>query len=258
MTFHDLLKRSEKFAADNSPAILTALGVTGSLTTAYLSGKASFRAAELIRAKEGLYDVNNFDSKRLETKERVQLVWKLYIPAAGSAVLTTAAIITANRIGSRRAAAMAVAYSMSEKAWNEYKDKVVEKIGESKERSVRDELAQDRVNANPVGVNQVIITGGGDVLCYDCYTGRYFTSDMETLKKAQNDLNYQVLNNYYASLTDFYSLIGLSRTTTSDDIGWNSDKLLELTFSTTMSDDDRPCLAMTFSVEPIRDFHRVH
>ncbi len=95
-------------------------------------------------------------------------------------------------------------------------------------------------------------------MCFDMYTGRLFLSDMETLKKAQNDVNYDVLNNFYASLTDFYDKIGLAKTTTSDDVGWNSDKMLELTFSTTMSDDQRPCLAMTFAVEPIRNFHRIH
>jgi hypothetical protein len=243
---------------DNSPAILTAIGVTGTLSTAYLTGKASFKAGDILAREQRLRSQTIDIAPILETKEKVQLVWKLYIPAAGSAVMTTAAIVCANRISTRRAAAMAAAYSISEKAWNEYKDKVVEKLGANKERAVRDEIAQDRVNSNPVGVNQVIITGGGDVLCYDMYTGRYFTSDMETLKKAQNDTNYEVLNNFYCSLTEFYNRIGLSSTTTSDDVGWNSDEMLELTFSTTMSDDQRPCLAMSFAVEPIRNFHRAH
>jgi hypothetical protein len=89
------------------------------------------------------------------------------------------------------------------------------------------------------------------------YTGRYFQSSMESLKKAQNDLNYKILNSYYASLTDFYNLIGLSRTTTSDDVGWNSDEMLELRFSTIMSDDQRPCIAIDFKVAPIRGYFRV-
>ncbi len=111
---------------------------------------------------------------------------------------------------------------------------------------------------DPVDKQQVIITGGGEVLCYDLYTGRYFQSSMETLKKAQNDLNYTVLNHQYASLTDFYSLIGLSSTKSSDDVGWNADKLLELRFSATISDDGRPCITLDFVVAPIRNFFSVH
>ena len=45
---HGVLKQAEKFASDNSPAILTALGLTGVLTTAYLSGKASFNAYDIL------------------------------------------------------------------------------------------------------------------------------------------------------------------------------------------------------------------
>ena len=153
---------------------------------------------------------------------------------------------------------MAAAYTVSEKAFEEYREKIVEKLGANKERQARDEVAQDRVNANPVGRTEVIVTGGGNVLCYDMYTGRYFQSDMETIKQAQNNLNHHILNNVYASLNDFYDMIGLSRIKTGDEIGWNSDKLMEIYFSTTMSDDQKPCIAIDFSVEPVRNYFRTH
>ncbi len=70
MTFHEFAKRTEKLVADNSPAILTAWGVTGTLTTAYLTGKASFRAADLLAKDErrrGFID----QSGELEIKEKL-------------------------------------------------------------------------------------------------------------------------------------------------------------------------------------------
>ncbi len=166
MKLSNLFVNTVKTLKSNSPEILTALGVSGVVITAYLVGKASFEASDIIREDESVRVPLRIEKP---LKERTKRVWKLYIPAGTSAAMTVSAIILANRIGTRRAAAMAVAYNISEKAWGEYKDKVVEKIGVNKERSVRDEVAQDRVNANPVGVNQVIITGGGDVLCYDLY-----------------------------------------------------------------------------------------
>jgi hypothetical protein len=254
MNLADLGKRITKLASDNSPTILTAIGVAGTLSTALLAGRASYKAAELIKDHNEEQDIHDL---WMPTREKIELVWRLYIPAAGVAALTVTSIICANRIGTRRAAAMAAAYAISEKAFVEYRDKVVEKIGANKEREVRDELAQDRVSQHPVGSREVVITGGGEVLCYDSFTGRYFKSSMETLKKAQNDLNYRVLNDYYASLTDFYNLIGLARTSYSDEVGWNSDKMLELQFSTTLSEDGQPCLAMEFAAVPIRDFYRL-
>lgn len=257
MAFSDIVNRIGKFTADNSPVILTAIGVTGTLTTAYLTGKASFKAAELITAEQKRLDLE-VKSHPLEIKEKVELVWRLYIPAAGTGLLTVACIIGANRIGTRRAAALATAYTISEKAFGEYRAKVVEKIGENKERAVRDEVAQDRVTNNPVTNREVIITSGGDVLCLDTYSGRYFKSDMETLKKAQNDVNYRVINYSYASLTDFYELIGLPRTKISDELGWRPEKMLELDISTALSDDGRPCLHIGFASEPIRNYYRGH
>ena len=256
MTLTEIAKRIEKLAADNSPAILTAIGVTGTLTTAYLAGRASFKAAEIIREREE--EDGHAVDPRIRLKHRTILTWKLYLPAAGTAVLTVTAIISANRIGSRRTAAMAAAYSLTEKAFEEYRQKIREKFGENKEREARDELAQDRVNENPVSSREVIITSGGEVLCYDQHSGRYFQSDMETLKKAQNDTNYQVLNDFYASLGDFYHRIGLPATSYSEEVGWNSDKMMELQFSTTLSEDGRPCLAIDFAVAPVRDYCRVN
>lgn len=258
---HELVRTAQKLARDNSPLLLTAVGVTGTITTAILAGKASIKAYQFLEVEEkhARRDARTHDYvyETLPLKIVVKKVWKLYIPTFLTATGTISCIICANRIGTRRAAAYASALQLSEKAFVDYSSKVVEKLGENKERAVRDELAQDRVNNNPVGRTEVIVTGGGEVLCFDSYTGRYFTSSMETLKKAMNDINYIILNSFYASLNDYYDKIGLSRTKLGDEVGWNSDKLLELTFSTTMSDDERPCISVDFRTVPISHYSRV-
>lgn len=249
-TLREILARGGKLAADNSPAILTAVGVTGALTTAYLTGKASFKAALILN--------DNDHYGQADVKEMFQLTWKCYIPAAITAALTISAIIGANRIGTRRAAALAAAYAISERAFEEYKTKIIEKLGPKKEQEARDEIAQDRVDRNPVGSQEIIIAGAGTVLCHEAYTGRYFLSDMETLRKAQNDINAQVLSDSYASLTDFYDLIGLPHTANSDEVGWNSDKLMDLKFSAVISQDGRsPCISIDFTVHPVRHYYRL-
>lgn len=260
MTFHDLTRRGTHLLSSNSPAILTAIGVTGTITTAYLAGKASFKAGEIIANEQDRLDKETTleQARMLEPKEMLVLVWKEYIPAIGTGVVTITCIILANRIGMRRAAAVAAAYSISERAFAEYKEKVVEHIGKNKEQKVRDEIAQDRVTNNPPGRSEIIITGTGEVLFLDLYSDRYFQSTMETVKKAMNDVNYAILNHNYASLSDFYNKVGLSPTGFSDDVGWNTDKILDLQFSTAMTNDDRPCITIDFRVAPIRNFFRGH
>jgi hypothetical protein len=259
-TFVEVAKRVEKLAIDHSPAILTAVAVTGTLGVAFLTGTATIKAVEIIADEQYRISksANGNPPHILEPKEKIVLVWKEYIPAIGTVVATVVCIIGANRIGTRRAAAVAAAYSISEKAFTEYKEKVVEKIGQGKEQKIHDEVMQDQVRRNPVGDREVIITGNGEVLCFDSFSGRYFTSDMETLKKAQNDINYTMLSDGYASLGDFYDNIGLATTAYSDEVGWTSEKPLECKFTGTLSDDQRPCIAIEFRVAPVRDYHRIH
>lgn len=253
MRIQEVAKHIERVAKDNAPVILTAIGVTGTVSTAIFASKASFRAAELIREHEEAQGTSEDAKDRLI--ERTKITWPLYIPAVGVGTATIACIIFANQIGTRRAAAMAAAYSMSEKAFGEYREKVVEKIGAAKEQEARDELAQERVERNPLG-SQVIVMNDREVLCFDQYTGRYFNSDMETLKQAQNKINYRMIRENYASLNDFYDCVGLDWVPTGDDLGWNSDQMLELSFTTVLSDDQRPCIAIDFNAVPVRNFYR--
>lgn len=253
MDFQVWAKHVERVVVNNSPAILTAVGVTGTVTTAIFAGRASFKAADLIREMEAEEGTPEDPKERLV--ERTKATWKLYVPAVGVGTATVACIIFANQIGVRRAAAMAAAYSMSEKAFTEYREKIVEKVGANKEQEARDEIAQERVERNPLG-SQVIVMGDREVLCFDQYTGRYFNSSMETLKQAQNKINYRMIRENYASLNDFYDAIGLDWVATGDDLGWNSDAMLELSFTTVLSDDQRPCLAIDFHTVPVRNFYR--
>lgn len=249
--------KAGRFLTEHSPAILTATGATGLVITAYFTGKASFRAAQLIEEEERSLLLPGGEVDPLNGKEKFNLCWKLYIPALVSGSLSIAAIVGANRIGTRRAAAVTAAYAISERMYDEYRNKVVETIGKNKEQKLRDEIMQDRIDSHPLGDQQAIDTGGGKDLCYDPWNGRYFWCSMEAIKQAQNRVNYKVNQHFYASLSDFYDYLGLDRTKTSDDLGWGQDQQLELTFSTTTSDRGQPVLVMNFLSPPSGGYERV-
>lgn len=245
-----LARGLQKTVVDNSPAILTAIGVAGTVSTAVLAAKAHGAAT---------LEVMNFEDRRavvIEPRQRFELTWKLYIPAVATGTATIACIIGANTISTKRQAALATAFSLSEVAFKEYKDKVVEQIGANKEQSVVDAVAQDRVVANPVSSNQVLVTSGGDVLCYESMSGRYFRSDVETIRKAENDVNRQILTDMYASQNDFNTRIGLPPTSYGEEVGWTIDKKLEVQLSAVMSEDSKPCLCIGYLWTPIRDYHK--
>lgn len=251
--------RAVKAAKSNAPEILTAVGVSGVVTTSYLVGKASFQAAKTLdeaskEAEVVIAGVPYPQEFGIPVKEKIKIVWKLYIPATVSGVVTIGCIIASSKSSGRRTAAAVTAYSLTERAYSEYKEKVVEQLGKTKEQKIRDEIAQDRVTKNPPESKEVVILGGGDVLCCELWTGRYFKSDMESLRRAENDLNAMIVNTYYVSLDEFYDLLELPHTSNSDKMGWDSDKLLELQFSTVMSPDGTPCLAFEYNY--LRPNHR--
>ena len=245
-----------KFTSDNTPAILTAVGVVGTLTTAYLTGKASFKAAQILDDQETR--VIRDQEEPLTPREKLYFTWKLFVPPVAVGVATIASIIAANRVEARRASALVAAYAISERAFEEYKQKIVERLGDRKEIAIRDEIAQDRVTKNPPPPEMMVWDETStSVLCCDLFTGRYFLSDVESIRRAENDINFQILGSFYASLSDFYDRIGLERTSMSDDFGWNSDKPLSLHIGTAMTPLGKPCITFDFTVLPIRGFARV-
>lgn len=257
MEFGILARRAGKVAADNSPAILTTISVVGTLATAYLTGKATLKAAEILQDQWTEEDAEG-KSRPLELKEKAGLVWKEFVPAAGVAVVTIACMVAANRIGARRVAALATAYTIAEKAALQYRDKVVETIGKKKEENVRTAMAQDEIDRHPISRETVFIEGGGGDLFRDSWSGRYFNSTKMAIEKAAVEINRQLNNDYAATLSDFYDLVGLDRTDESDMIGWNSDCHLELEFNWGSTADDRPCGVMRFRTVPYRGHSSFH
>jgi hypothetical protein len=251
MDFGVIVRQARKVTADNAPTILTAIGVTGAVTTAILAGKASFKAQRILDEHHHAF-LDPALTKSDIFKGEVKLTWKLFVPAIGTGAITVVSIVAANHISVRRAAALASAYTISQEAFREYKDKVYEKLGENKEKKITDDIAQDRVNRLPPSV---IIASNAKSLCLDTYSGRYFDCDMETIRSAVNDVNFRIINENYASLTDFWDMIGLSRTTDSDEIGWNTDMKLELVYSAALTEDGKPVLTIEFRTVPIRGYY---
>lgn len=256
-----LFNNVTKMVKANAPEILTALGVSGLVTTAILTRRAAHMEAEIIATEKAAFKSTGNtsfgpvpeDREELFTPtQKFKLLWRCYVPPTVAGVASIACIAGASRAASRRTAAAVTAYSLTERAFSEYKEKAAEQIGKNKERKLRDEIAQDRVNEQPPKSSQVVILGPGQVLCCELRTMRYFRSDMEALQRAKNDVNHWINTLASVSLNDFYGMIGLEPTAESDLNGWDGDDLMDLDFSTVLSPDGDPCLAFNYNyVRPL-------
>lgn len=250
-----MLKSVKMAVSKHSPEILTGLGIAGMITTTVLAVKATPKALDLIAAAED-EKFDNGHGEALTKLEVVKAAWKPYIPAAITCVTSATCLIGASSVHSKRNAALATAYNLSATALSEYKEKVIETIGEKKEHAIRDKVAEERITKEPVNQSAIIVSGNGNTRCFDTITKRRFTSDIESIKSIVNELNRRMINGEdYISLNDFYYELGLDGSSIGDELGWNvADGLIELDYSAQLDTDGVPCIVIDYAIAPKRGF----
>lgn len=240
----------------HSPEILTGLGIAGMITTTVLAVRATPKALELIEESKREKKV-----EKLNAIDTVKATWKCYVPAVITGTVSTACLIGATSISTGRNAALMTAYKLSENALAEYREQVVDTIGEKKEKTIRDKVNQERLDKNPVSANEIVLTGLGNTLCYDYQSARYFHSDIHILKRAVNVLNRQLVTSpfSYVSLNEFYEEIGLEPNQLGSQMGWNvNDGEIELELSASLTDKQEPCMVVDFNKDPKYNFANVY
>lgn len=232
-------KAITKFMSRNSSTILTGMAIAGVGTTTFLAIRATGPALERIRGENA------------ETLlEKVQAAWMFYIPTFISALITIACIIGANTINTKRAAALAGLYSISEKALKDYQDSVVAEFGEKKAEQIKDAIAKKEVDNTPINDSTIVFTGKGDVLCLDSLSGRYFMSKIEDIRAAVNDMNKLIIDQVWITLNDFYYELGLESTGLGSSVGWDLEHMIDIDFSSQITADGTPCLVLVYRQMP--------
>lgn len=246
----NILQSTKTAFIKHSPEILTGIGIAGMISTTLLAVRATPRALKLIELKK-----KEECTDELTPIEVVKTAWKPYIPAAVTGVTSIACLIGASSVSTRRNAALATAYTLSETALKEYKDKVIETIGEKKERDIQEKIDKDHLDKTPLNKSDIIITKKGNTLCLDYHSGRYFNSDIDAIDRAINKVDRKVLVDGYASLNELYDELDLEHTDLGYDLGWNlDDGHIDVTYSAQLTKDNQPCIVMNYRVAPHRNF----
>lgn len=257
-TLSKIAKDVRTSLSKHSPEILMGMGIAGAITTTVLAVKATPKALQLMEYRKDELEVDS-----LTPMETVKATWKCYIPAAISGAVSIACLVGSHSVNARRNAALATAYKLSETAFSEYRDSVVETIGEKKERAVKDKVSEKQIKENPVNKTEVIVTGKGQTLCFDPLSSRYFYSNIDKINRAANKLNHEIITSPFdcdgVTLNDFYGEIGLPGTMTGDGLGWNLHTgLIEIYPSAQMVEEGEehegePCLVLNFNNPPQYD-----
>ena len=271
-----------KAVEQKSPAILTGIGIGSFVGCAILAVKATPKAIQLMdlkaQEKYGEFLEPTTPPSEYETYEEwldiddltvvpprvyfnvltpvevVKSTWKVYIPAVGLGVVGIVCLIGAAKVSSARNAAFAGAASIAEKALYEYQQKVIDILGEDQANEIRDELAKDRVvkidAADISGNNETVCSRPGGSWIYDPITDRKWKSDLETVRAAMNDFNHDLIGGVYGTLNDWYYCLGVKGVSIGDDLGWCSDKLLDIRFSAMVLDNGEPAIVLDYETLP--------
>lgn len=230
----------------HSPEILMGFGIAGMIGTTVLAVRATPKAMRCI--EEATYEKED----DLTPLEIVKATWKCYIPTAVTGVLATSCLIGSCSVSTRRHAALATAYKLSETALDEYKEQVVETIGEKKEKDIQTKVNEKQIEKAPVDQSNIISTGRGNTLFLDPLSQRYFRSDLEFIRRAENNLNKEILHSIYGTvnINEFYDEIGIERTETGDMMGWNTDRMVDLNITPGAAPWGEPCFVIAHYNRP--------
>lgn len=232
----------------HGPAILTGIGITGMITTTVLAVTATPKALLMIEEEK---ENKKEQGEEFKKTDAVKTAWKPYLPAIVLGTASIGCLIGAQSVHARRYAALTAAYALSESSLKDYRDKVIETIGEKKEQEVQEAIAKEKLCKAPTVNREIVSTGNGDMLCFDTISGRFFKSDINKVKKAINEVNRNLLDDMFITLNELYYELGLGSVAIGDDIGWDiANGLIDVYFSSQLDEDGTPCLVLNYPTPP--------
>lgn len=263
-----MLPKLQNIWTNHGPVITTTAAVIGVGATVYSTTRSTIKACDLIQEAENERAWERIEWEHhgsaddpevvveLSGREIFDLTWRLYIPPALFAMSTIGCIIAVHRVGVAQAAAATAIYNLTDTAYNEFRNKVDEKYGENESDIIREDIVKEKVHAEPKPEpGTSFVTGNGMVLCKDGVSGRYFYSSLESIRRSENEINRRLLSEGVISLSEFYNSINIPQTSISDEVGWDQDRMLDLRCTTTLSEDDQPCIFLDYDVKPLNSFH---
>lgn len=198
-----------------SPIALTILGCSGVIATAVTAVKATPKALKIIEKE--------FEDVPPTKKEAVEATWKCYIPSAIIGIATIGCIIGSTGISYKSQASLISAYTLLERSYKEYKDKVKELFGEDGEREVKASIVRDHFMEG----DHIPTPLGEKLIFYIDHYEDFFERTMLEVKDAEYELNRKFTREGLVTLNDFFRLLDLPETEIGELIGWNIDGAYE-------------------------------
>lgn len=278
-------KKIIPYLSKNSAKIWTGIAIGGAISSIALATDATVKATRvvefeklkriserenIIEISEVIYDSDSIEEVTkhlytptkniLEPKEIFLMTWKYYIPTVAMATVTVGAIIFGNKAHNKKYLALMSLYKVAESTIEHTNESIMDIVGDKKAKEIKDKVAEKVVDKKTKETKEakmtenIIDTGNGTMLCFDSLSGRYFRSDVESIRSAQNSFNTDLIHGYWGSLNDLYDHMSLPAIDLGDLVGWNTANMVELHFTSMLGDRKEPCLVISHMNEPTMIF----
>lgn len=240
-----------------SPEILIVVGTVGVVVSAVMACKATLKVEEIVDgAKEDIKKVNEAIERgeteagltyTQEDKQRDMTILysqtaldfvKLYGPSVLVGAVSIGCIIGSHNILRKRNIALAAAYATVDKAYKEYRGRVIEQFGEEVDRQLRfgakkqtiSETVKDENGEEKTVEKEVDVIDGAVNSPYSKFfdeSSRCWEKDanynLMFLRRMQSMFNDKLKANGYVFLNDVYDALDIERTPEGQTVGWVYD-----------------------------------
>lgn len=222
---NSLFHRSKLQLKRASPTILTYIGAIGVVATSVMAVRATPKALDFI--KEDSRQKHDGDPYAYTKIEAVQSCWRCYIPTAFVGLSTISCIFGANILNKRNQASLVSAYAMLSESYKQYREAAKSLYGEDADSKIIAEVAKKKyISADGCYIHDPDSVSE-ELLFYDSFSQRYFTSTMSSVLNAQYHVNRNFALRGWSDLNELYDFLGLEEHSGGDVIGWSSDEMLE-------------------------------
>lgn len=240
----------------HSPEILVVGGVVGLVTSGVMACKATTKLSAILDdSKEQIelfdkvaanpemvneeYTVEDAEKdKKIVKVQTAVKVAKLYAPAVAIGVVSIGAIFASNNIMRKRNVALGAAYATVDRAFKDYRNRVVDRFGEELDKELRYNLKTKEVKETVEDENGKKKTVKKNIKYMDSPMPSEFaviyddgcagwTKDPEDNKffliQQQRYANERLKRRGYLSLNEVYELLGFPSTKAGQVVGWLYD-----------------------------------
>lgn len=216
----------------NSPNLLFGLGIIGMTTSTVLACRATLKLSEITQAtSENLIAAADNGEAQEAAKaygQGVGDVIKLYAPSFLLGVASAACLTKSHNMLVQRNLALTAAYAAVDRAFSEYRSRVIDKYGEDEDRYFRYSSEEVDLVDERGKLETVRRVDTGDVPSmyarfFDQYAGTWSKDGHYNyifLRSQQAFANDMLRARGHLFLNEVYDMLGLARTTAGSVVGW--------------------------------------